>query len=55
MDELKSMIEETLVSCLSVDELCEAYAEIYSHAKEQMKLCAKCLLQEVEEDGKQVL
>lgn len=50
MEELKSMIEEVLGNCLSVEEICETYAEIYSHAKEQMKFCAKCLMQEVKDD-----
>lgn len=50
MDDVKCMIEEILGECLNAEELCEAYAEIYSYTKEQMKFCINNLANEVKEN-----
>lgn len=42
-DDLKAWIDQELGECLTAEQLCEKYAEIFCYLKEQMHYCMKIL------------
>lgn len=48
-DELKDLIEDVFGDCLSISEVCELYAEIYSFTKDQMKFVINCMEEKEDE------